>query len=157
MQGKGCGVKETAEALLESNSISVQLSPPSRPEFNKWQIRGGIYVHDESFVMQVLNCCNFFEAITFTAHGSMLDKCSRLICAKLLEPNPHCTTAIRYGKNIHTKLYRVHSRHHQTIWIGSMNLVRPGGWHNVMMQVDVGREETFALYFERLWSLCESK
>lgn len=130
----------------------------SIPIFNNWKINGGIWVNDKKFIEEVINKAMWFNAITFTVDINLLKNCRKLICG--VWPNQDTSnikTEIRLAKNIHTKLYIVKNKYdYRCFYIGSMNLVQPSYYHNIMLRIDnFQHEKTLELYFNHLWNLAK--
>lgn len=148
---------ELGKALAESGFIQPKDSP-SIPTFKHWEMMGGIYVDDTHFCREVLYSAKRIDCVCYTCTSTMLDvlPVRRILTARmqgipLPSPKPR---EIRHAKNVHTKLYLVTEFGDKTrAWVGSMNLVTPGGWHNVMLRAHRDQTETFRQYFERIWSL----
>lgn len=127
----------------------VQPEGRTLPLFRRWEIRGGVHIDDVAFVA-MLRRCVFFDAVTYTANASMLENCRRLITARIWGDASQTRTEIRIAANVHTKLYVLDDGE---VWVSSMNLVEPGGWHNVSVRVGAEQAVSLRLYCDRLWSL----
>lgn len=123
------------------------------PLFRNWHIRGGVIV-DEFIWRQELINCEYFDCITYTANGDAADKCHKVLASRIYGQFKS-TTKVRLAKNVHTKLYIIHTDE-VDVWVGSRNLVRADSYHNVMVRINDERQvETLLLYFKRIWSLAK--
>ncbi len=126
------------------------------PLFTKWKFKqSDLYINYEQWFEDIIEPCEYFNAIVYTASVLRIDKCRKLICSRLDYPDYEGKTKIRYGANIHSKIYYVNNGWFDfDIWIGSGNLVSSKGWHNTMMRVSEYNHKSLQLYFNRLWKLC---
>ena len=138
---------------LAPGEISAKeiVAPTMLPEFDGWHIWGvGMYVNDSHFYEEVL-CRQKFDAICYTANRIALElvdgRCKCLLCCKFQGLVPE-KVKFAVADNIHTKAYFMQDG---AVWVGSMNLVIPGGWHNVMVEVTDRQADLLKLYKNRLW------
>lgn len=127
---------------------------PTIPTFNNWKIRGGVYVHDQSFHDEVLKNAYAINVITYSFTAEVVDA---LPVQKLVAVHGlgiPTRAQIKLVRNLHSKLYVTYTKGGSyEIWTGSMNLVTPGSWHNIMVRLDAGQASSLKLYFDKIWNL----
>lgn len=148
---------ENIGSILKRAGFVQPEDKPSLPTFKNWAIDGDIYVDDRRFCDDILSKAESIDCITYTANALVVDSLpvAKLIVGQM-EGRPNGSTEIRWTRNVHSKLYLVTKKRRMTAWLGSMNLVIPGGWHNIMIKASQNQTESFVLYFNRLWSLHEN-
>lgn len=134
------------------------MKPSTIPLFNKWKIRGGIYVSDDKFLREIVEPARYVDIITFTCNAELANALPirRLIAARV-NGEFKKGTQVRLTDNVHTKLYLVYQRGNprQSAWVGSANLVEPSSWHNLMVEVNSAQLRSLQIYFDKMWSLCD--
>lgn len=141
--------------ILAETGFIQPADAPSLPTFKNWSVHGGIYVDDRMFCREILAPARKIDAVTYTANPDFVCRLriKRLLACRM-QGVYSGDAELRHAKNVHSKLYLVTDDNRFTYaWIGSMNLVTPGGWHNLMIRAHRDQTETFRQYFEKLWNL----
>jgi hypothetical protein len=129
------------------------------PRFDKWKLRQhDLHVDYQVWWDAVIKPCAYFNAISYTASFTHLEKCQKLVCSRPPNGVDNGRTEVRLAANVHTKLYLIYARETSTypdIWVGSGNVVSSNGWLNIMMQANYPNTRTLMLYFDRVWEILE--
>ncbi len=109
---------------------------PGIPTFKFKETDPRLYIDDKKFFDRVLRQAVSIKAITYTATASIVDSLPiELLVTNRLQGVLQRPIEVVHIKNVHSKVYYLTKNHGRSIWIGSMNLVTPGGWHNVMLKL----------------------
>jgi hypothetical protein len=129
---------------LTGVTLAKSISPVDQFKFES-------IVVDDAHWRFLLDSCEFFYAIVYTANGIAAGNCRKLVTANTRGLFPK-SCEVRLVENVHTKLYILTGTCYR-FWVGSSNLVFGDKWHNIMLNVshkDQIRE--LKAYWEYMWN-----